>query len=343
MRPRSSSRPRSPPTWPRARRAGTAWCSTWRAWSTSAAWACACSCSPPSRPRRRAGTLAVAALQPVVREIFEISRFTWSSRSSPRCARRSPRSPPTALAAFERGLTARRARPLLGHARLDPGGHDLGRGPAQAGRRAGRRRRAAGSTPPSKARAFVEHELTFVGLAHLRRQLVLRADRDRRRRLRPLRPGQRRPGLRQPRARHRAGRPATGSTSSCPTCTGTTSWASRSSCPPTCPATASASTAATPSSRRRSAGSRRRRRFPVDFSRLGARDRVRAPRARARPTRSPGFRCGRKLQRHAGDSYGYRFEQQRQGRRLLDRLRAQAGRSGGDRARSWSSSATPTW
>ena len=44
----------------------------------------------------------------------------------------------------------------------------------------------------------------------------------------------------------------------------------------------------------------------------------------AATTRSPGLRVRAKLQRHGGDSYGYRFEQRRQGGRLLHRLRAQA-------------------
>jgi hypothetical protein len=66
-------------------------------------------------------------------------------------------------------------------------------------------------------------------------------------------------------------------TYSCPTCIGTTSWASPSSRRHTSPATGSGSTACTRGSRRRFAGSTARPRFPWTS------------------------------QRHAGDSYGYRF------------------------------------
>ena len=153
--------------------------------------------------KAQGGALVVAA--PRSRWCARSSRSaasTWSSRCFPRCARRSPRLSPAALAAFEAGLRLARARPLLGHARLDPGRADLRRRPAQARRRAG-----AGGGPRarhrrSKARAFVEHELDF-SVSHTfgGNSSCVRA-RDRRRRLRALRPGQRRARLRQPRARH---------------------------------------------------------------------------------------------------------------------------------------------
>ena len=121
-------------------------------------------------------------------------------------------------------------------------------------------------------------------------------------------------------------------TCSCPTCTGTTSWASRSSCPPTSRATASASTAATP----RSSRPFRRQHGGAVVSRwtsrqLGADDRVRAARAGSPPTTSPASGSRAQRQLHSGDSYGYRFEHDGQGRDLLHRLRAQARRPARDR------------
>ena len=210
-----------------------------------------------------------------------------------------------------------------------------------------RERAARRARPAARQRDDVERVLDQPALRHrrhLRRPQLLRADRDRRRRtyfvcdmgsgLRALRPG------RDGAARRQGRRP---STSSCPTCTGTTSWACRSSCRPSSRATGSSSTAATASLE---AALRRQQEppsFPVDFSIFGADDGVRAPRARARATTSPASSVTPMLQRHTGDSYGYRFEARRQGRGLLDRFRAPAGPTPGTPSASSTSSATPTW
>ena len=96
-------------------------------------------------------------------------------------------------------------------------------------------------------------------------------------------------------------------------------------------------------SRRRCGASRRRRRFPVDFAALRADDRVRASWSRASVRHRRACRSALMLQRHSGDSYGYRFARGRQDGRLFDRLRAQARRRGGNRRASSTSFAMPTW
>ena len=136
-------------------------------------------------------------------------------------------------------------------------------------------------------------------------------------------------------------RRARSSTSLCRTSTGTTSWGSRSSCPPTSRATASHLRLP-----RRARGGlpapARRAVLPGGLLPAGAPDRVRPPRAREdlRYRGPPGHRqAAVPLRRFLRLPVRAR----RQDRRLLHRLRAQARRSRERPARSPSSSATRTW
>ena len=205
-------------------------------------------------------------------------------------------------------------------------------------------RPAAASTRPSKARAFVEHELDFS-----RRPTPSAATRPAWS-SRPggaeyvvcdLGSGARRFG--NARARHARRPPATGSTSSCPTCTGTTSWASRSSARPTCPATAiriyGCHDALEQAFRLQHAA-------PSLPGGLLAARRARSSSCASSPsapTTIAGLTVRAKRQHHGGDSYGYRFERggkvvvySTDSEHKLDDPR-------GGRRRSSSSSATPTW
>ena len=108
-------------------------------------------------------------------------------------------------------------------------------------------------------------------------------------------------------------------------------------------ATTSASTAATTRSRRRSAGSTAPPSFPVDFSRLGATHRVRAPRARARLRRRRPARHAPSASTTRGDSYGYRFERRRARSSSTRPTPSTSSTIRRRPRRSSSSSATPTW
>ena len=132
------------------------------------------------------------------------------------------------------------------------------------------------------------------------------------------------------------------STSSCPTCTGTTSWASPSSGRPTSRARRSASTAATTCSSRPSACSSRRRASRWSSTQLGATiefvklepDKtyeVSRPHGHAAPAaaRRRFLRLPLRARRQVGG--------------LLHRLRAQAREPRRGRGASPTSSATPTW
>ena len=210
------------------------------------------------------------------------------------------------------------------------------RRPEEARRRAGAGGGPAPRHPGSGAR-IRRARARLPRVPHVRRQLLVRGARDGRGRLRPVRPRQRRAAPSATTCSLPAGHRGIASTSSCPTCTGTTSWASRSSCPPTCRATTSriygCHAALEEAFRRQNAAPS----FPVDFSRMAATHRVRAARARARlrdrGPAGPGQAAAplAAIRTAIGSS-------RRARRGLLHRLRAQAGRPGGDAGRSWTSS-----
>src|SRR6266850_1365699 len=77
------------------------------------------------------GALGIAALQPAVGEIFDISRFTMVLDVFPSVREGLARLSPKALAAFDAACRPFEGQ-VLGNTRLDSGGHDVGRGPAQA-------------------------------------------------------------------------------------------------------------------------------------------------------------------------------------------------------------------
>ena len=239
--------------------------------------------------KAKSTSLVVAALQPVVTEIFEISRFALVLDvfgSVPEALARGLRDGPRRVLGAADVVDD---RPLLGHARLDAGRarpsaaiqRQAGRGARPGGRPHARRPRR---TPGPSSRA----ELDFAVLAHVRRPHLLRAssmaagtdyvvcDMGSGARPRPAR------------AREPAQRRAARSTSSCPTCTGTTSWDCRSSCRPTSRATGSRIYGCHERARGRvSPPAGRRRRSRSISTQLGATHRVRAPRARACRTTSP--------------------------------------------------------
>ena len=249
------------------------------------------------------GRIVVAALQPMVAEIFEISHFNLVFQVFPTVRE--------ALAAASTEAAAGRVRPgdsagmrirfwgtrgsipvaLTSADIRDKLARALVRGLGPQLRLATRRRTP---TPRTRARLLAH--------PHLRRPHALRGAGPRRRRVLRLRHGQRRAPLRRARARAPGAAARPRSTCSCRTCTGTTSWASRSSGRPTSRARRSASTAATTSASTPSACSRPPPCFPVDFSQLAADHRVREARARPaqrglRPRRdaAPAAALGRLL------------------------------------------------
>ncbi len=147
--------------------------------------------------RARGSRIAVAALQPVVAEIFDIARFRHVLEVFPTVATPLRRWPPPRSATPE--APHREARPLLGHARIAAGRAHGGGCPREgdccAPRRLGPhvrdRRRPHRVCRRARTR---DHR-------NVRRPHVLRRDRDRRPRLRAVRPRQRRPAVRPARAR----------------------------------------------------------------------------------------------------------------------------------------------
>ena len=130
-------------------------------------------------------------------------------------------------------------------------------------------------------------------------------------------------------------------TSSCRTCTGTTSWGSRFSRRPTSPAIASFIYGGHDGARRSAAAAAVAAVLSGDFAALRA-DIEFVHLEPGRDYELAGMTVRLMLQRHGGDSYGYRFERGRQDGRLLDRLRAPLADAAETQASS-SSSATPTW
>ena len=269
----TSSRRRSSPSSRAVPRDGIRSSSISPASSTSAARDSACSCSARKQaqgPGRHAGRRG-----PGVRREGDL-RDQQVHRGLRRVSRGARGARPH-LADGARGSRGRLspapsdARPVLGHPRLaSRRAHDSATSRRSSSPRWSRRR-AGASTRRDQARAFVERELDFpVSHTFGGNSSCVELETGGRR-LRPVRPWQRRARLRQPRARHARADRGIASTSSCPTCTGITSWASRSSCPRTSRATTSASTDVTrcsrmPSDRQNAAPS-----FPVDFSRIGRR------------------------------------------------------------------------
>ena len=216
------------------------------------------------RCARRSASSRVAAPQPIVREIFEISRFNHVLDLSPSVragARTRCRAP--ALAAYDAAGLAesdvKRVRFWGTRGSLPVALTADRRARASSSRRCAARR--DGRSPATRDIDAYVDGLAFDVARHVRRALVVRRDRHRRPGLRALRSRQRRAAVRPGRARAARRRRRRPTTSSCRTCTGTTSWACRSSRRPTSRATASSSTAAIRCSRRRCAASRSSRRF----------------------------------------------------------------------------------
>ena len=174
-------------------------------------------------------------------------------------------------------------------------------------------------------------------------QFLVRGVRDRRRPVFRLRHGQRRAPVRRPRARApgRAGRRR--STSSCPTCTGTTSWAFPSSGRPTSRATRLRIYGCHDDARARPAPAAGAALLPGAVLAACGEYRIRAARARRDARGEPASGSRRQPQFHSGDSFGFRFEHDGRSFVYTHRFRAQARRTAARRSASSPSSATPTW
>ena len=214
-----------------------------------------------------------------------------------------------------------------------PVGAAGGRAAEEAGRRARRRPSGKHARHDRRGRRGLRRAGVPGRRSHLRRQLVVRGDRDGRRRVRAVRHRQRRARVRQSRARARTGR-RSGQTFH--VFMSHLHWDHIMGFPFFMPAYipgqhASASTAATPALeeafRRQHGGAV----LPGGLLAARRAHRVRAARAGARATRSPGSRVPREAAAPRRRLLRLPLRARRQGGRLLDRLRAQARGPGGDR------------
>ena len=175
-------------------------------------------------------------MQPVVAEIFQISRFNLVLEVFPTLREALASVSPQAAAGLRARLTRCASASGARAARSRSSPHRR-RHPRQAGPRAPRRPRDGASIPTARRRPSSTQSLP-AGLGHTYggHSSCVELDTGDDGVLR-LRHGQRRARLRRPRARPPGAAARRRCTSSCRTCTGTTSWASRSSGPPTCRST----------------------------------------------------------------------------------------------------------
>ena len=150
--------------------------------------------SPASRPRRE-GDLRDQQVHPGLRRVPRRARGA-GARVARGAGRVRGAAEPRARCSFASGARA---------ARIPGRAHDA-RTSSRSWWPRSSRRPAAASTRRTRLGPSSTRELDFPVSPHLRRQLVVRADRDGRRRVRPVRPRQRRARVRQPRAGDAAGR-----------------------------------------------------------------------------------------------------------------------------------------
>ena len=322
------------PSWPRARSS-----STFRESPTSAAWACACCCS---RPNSCAPSTAGWRSLPCSRSSRKSSESPASItcwKYSRTCARRSDSCPRPRLRRTTRRAPLKRVR-FWGTRGSLPVALTAS---AVRDKVIAALRAASGQTFASDddSNAFVDGlglpvsgtygghtscvEIETGGAEYVLCDLGTG--------VRPF--GQKALARHGPRRRRRI-------TSSCPTCTGTTSWGFRFSRRRTFRATAYGSTAVTRNSRWRSVASRPRRRFrwisrtlaaDIEFVRLQPGRQYDIAGMQVTPHAAAAFRRLLRIPLHVGRPH----------RHLHDRFRARAGGCEGDRASTSTSFAMPTW